>query len=341
MNPSQPERFDRQIRFASLGARGQERLSAARVLLVGTGALGGVLAQTLVRAGVGQLVLADRDIVERSNLPRQVLFEDQHAEAGEAKVVAARMSLERIGGPTRLECHAVHVDGRNLAELAAGCDLILDGTDNLATRYLINDFSIQQGIPWIYGGVVGGAGLVLPVLPGKGPCLRCVFRTPPPPGSLPTCDTAGVILPAVSLVASMQAGLALRILGGSDLPKPGLIELDAWNGEVRRLEARPDPTCPCCGLGKFEFWDQSQGDETLTLCGRNTVQVHRPGPAPDLDAIAARLAGVATRIQRAGPLLRAEVDDLVLTVFPDGRTLIEGTDDPQRAQGIFDRWIGG
>jgi adenylyltransferase/sulfurtransferase len=341
MTPHQPKRFDRQERFAPLGKEGQERLAAGKVLLVGTGALGGVLAQSMMRAGVGELVLADRDIVELSNLPRQVLFDDAHAAAGQAKVFAAEETLKRIGGPTRLTCHAVHVDGRNLAELAEGCDLILDGTDNLGTRYLINDYCVQQGIPWIYGGVVGGAGLVLPIMPGSGPCLRCVFRTPPPAGTLPTCDTAGVIMPAVGLVASMQAGLALRILSGAPLPEAALIELDAWNGECRRLVAKADPDCPCCGARIFEFWDQAQGEETLTLCGRNTVQVMRPGTPPDLDAVAAQLEQVAKRVVRAGPLLRAEVEDLVLTVFPDGRTLIEGTDDPMRAQGIFDRWIGG
>jgi adenylyltransferase/sulfurtransferase len=341
MTPSTPQRFDRQVRFASLGTEGQERIAQARVLLVGTGALGGVLAQCLVRAGVGELVLADRDIVELSNLPRQVLFDDAHAEQGQAKVLAAAETLARIGGPTHISCHAVHVDGRNLAELSEGCDLILDGTDNLSTRYLINDYCVQHGLPWIYGGVVGGAGLVLPILPGRGPCLRCVFRNPPPPGTLPTCDTAGVIMPAVGLVGSMQAGLALRILGGSSPPETALIELDAWNGECRRLVAKADPECPCCGQRKFEFWEQAQGDETLTLCGRNTVQVQRPGAAPDLDLLAERLKPVAKRVVRAGPLLRAEIEDLVLTVFPDGRTLIEGTDDPHRAQGMFDRWIGG
>ncbi|MBL6721307.1 MAG: ThiF family adenylyltransferase [Planctomycetes bacterium] len=334
-------RFERQARFAPLGQEGQQRLAESRVLLVGVGALGGVLAQALTRAGVGQLVLADRDLVEETNLPRQVLFEDRHAREGTPKVEAARETLTRIGGPTSLEVHAVHVDAANLPDLAAGCDLVLDGTDNLATRYLINDHCVATGTPWIYGGVVGGAGLVLPVLPEVGPCLRCVFREPPPPGTLPTCDTAGVILPAVGLVASLQAGLALRCLAAPAGLEPALVELDAWSGEVRRLRAQRDPACPCCGAREFPWLERGDADHAVSLCGRNTVQVQRPGPAPDLDRLATRLAAAGASVRRAGPLLRAEVEEVALTVFPDGRTLIEGTDDCARAEALYDRWLGG
>lgn len=338
----QPDRrFERQVRFAPLGDSGQRRLAESRVLLVGVGALGGVLAQSLTRAGVGQLVLADRDVVEESNLPRQVLFEDRHAAEGVPKVEAALESLGRIGGPTRLEAHALHVDAGELPRLAEGCDLVLDGTDNLATRYLVNDHCVRTGIPWIYGGVVGGAGLVLPVLPGRGPCLRCVFREPPPPGTLPTCDTAGVVLPAVGLVASLQAGLALRVLVEPGGLEPALVELDAWSGEVRRLRAGRDEACPCCGGRQFPWLERGDADHAVSLCGRNTVQVKRTGAAPDLDRVVARLEAAGAAVRRAGPLLRAEVEEFVLTVFPDGRTLIEGTDDCGRAEAVYDRWLGG
>ncbi len=234
--PNVPGRFDRQERFAALGAQGQARLEAARVLLVGAGALGGVLAQTLTRAGVGTLVICDRDVVEVTNLPRQVLFEDRHADAATPKALAAKESLLRIGGPTQIEAHAVHVEATNLAQLARDADLVLDGTDNLTTRYLINDWCVREGRPWVYGGVVSSGGLVLPILPGKSACLRCVFPDPPPAGSLPTCDSAGVILPAVGAIASLQAGAVLRILGApeGDEFHPKLTQLDVWTGALRR-----------------------------------------------------------------------------------------------------------
>jgi len=333
-------RFDRQVRFAQLGAEGQDRLQQARVLLVGCGALGGVLAQHLVRAGVGTLVLVDRDIVELSNLPRQVLFDERHAQEGTPKVLASAETLARAGGPTRIETHATHLDADNLADLAQGCDLLLDGTDNLGTRYLLNDYAVRHTTPWIYGGVVGGAGLVLPILPGRGPCLRCVFRDPPPAGTLATCDTAGVIAPAVGLVASMQAGLALRLLSGAEDPEPALLELDAWNGEVRRIRTRPDPDCPACAAAEFPWLDAPLAQRAVSLCGRNTVQVRGAGGAVDLDGLTRKLQGVACEIRRAGPLLRFRVEQHQMTLFPDGRALVEGTEDTDRALALVDRYIG-
>jgi adenylyltransferase/sulfurtransferase len=333
-------RFDRQERFAALGSEGQARVQEARVLLVGCGALGGVLAQHLHRAGVGTLVLVDRDVVELSNLPRQVLFDERHAEEGTPKVLASAETLARAGGPTRLETHATHLDADNLPELAEGCDLLLDGTDNLGTRYLLNDYAVRHTVPWIYGGVVGGAGLVLPILPGRGPCLRCVFRDPPPAGTLATCDTAGVISPAVGLIASMQAGLALRLLSGAADPEPALLELDAWNGEVRRIRTQADPECPACGQGRFPWLDEPKTQRAVSLCGRNTVQVRGQGDALDLDNLTKQLEGVARDIRRAGPILRFCVEDHQLTLFPDGRALVEGTEDTDRALALVDRYVG-
>ena len=333
-------RFERQVRYAPLGAEGQEALARARVLLVGTGALGGGLAQLLHRAGVGTLVLADRDVVDETNLPRQVLFDERHAREAVPKVEAAAETLARAGGPTRLELHAVHVDADNLPQLAGDCDLILDGTDNLPTRYLINDHAVSSGTPWIYGGVVGGGGLLMPVLPGAGPCLRCVFRDPPPPGTLPTCDTAGVIAPAVGAVAALQAGLALRLLVEPDGLEPALVELDAWGGEVRRVRAARDPDCPCCGRGEHPWLETPETGQAVTLCGRDTVQVRGAGGRPDVDRIVERLEGVADEVRRAGPLLRFAVDGVRVTLFPDGRALIEGTEDVERGLALYDRYVG-
>lgn len=337
-------RFDRQIRFAPFGRAGQERLEDARVLLVGCGALGGVLAQSLTRAGVGELVLVDRDIVEESNLPRQVLFEDRHAREGTLKVVAAEEALARIGGPTRFEAHAQHLDADTIEELAEGCDLVLDGTDNLGTRYLINDWCVENDVPWVYGGVVGSGGLVLAVLPGRGPCLRCVFDSPPPTGTLPTCDTAGVLLPAVGAIASMQAGIALRLLAeGPDAEtplEPALLELDVWSGALRRLPIGRQEGCACCGERDFVWLHDPQARRATILCGRNAVQVRGLGAAPDLDLLERTLTPLASSTRRAGPILRCAIDPHVLTIFADGRALVEGTDDIDRAIALYDRYIG-
>jgi len=334
-----PDRFDRQVRFAGLGPEGQRRLGEARVLLVGCGALGGVLAQELARMGVGLLRLVDRDIVELSNLPRQVLFEERHAESGHPKVEAARETLERIGGPTRIETHAVHVGAENITELAEGVDLVLDGTDNLSTRYLINDLCVSRELPWVYGGVVGASGLVLGVRPGQGACLRCLFPEPPPAGSLPTCDSAGVILPAVAAVASLQAGIGARLLVDPAGCTSRLQSIDVWEPEVHRLNAPRDPACPCCGERRFEFLESVER-EPVVLCGRNTVQVNATGPRPDLERLARHLEPITDAVERIGAVLRFGVEEFRVTVFPDGRALIEGTEDPERARILYDRFLG-
>lgn len=314
------------------------------MLLVGCGALGGVLAQSLTRAGIGQLVLVDRDIVEESNLARQVLFEDSHARAASLKVEAARETLGRIGGPTRFETHAQHLDADTIEELAEGCDLVLDGTDNLGTRYLINDYCVSEDVPWVYGGVVGSGGLVMAIVPGRGPCLRCLFETPPPTGSLETCDTAGVILPAVGAIASLQAGLALRLLAEApDDPaplRPALLELDVWSGALRRLELARQENCPCCGQRDFTWLEEPLGRRATILCGRNAVQVRGLAAKPDLDRLQSVLEPISISTKRAGPILRCEIEEHTLTVFEDGRALIEGTDDIDRAIALYDRYVG-
>lgn len=334
-----------------MGKVGQARLQASRVLLVGTGALGGVLAQNLVRAGVGELILCDRDIVELSNLPRQVLFEDRHAAQKTPKALAALETLSRIGGPTKLRAEACHVDAENLPDLAGGIDLVLDGTDNLATRYLINDWCVREGVPWVYGGVVGSGGLVLPILPGQSACLRCIFPDPPPAGSLPTCDSAGVIAPAVGVIASMQAGAAMRILSSTPQGKDGanrtnpalepkLLQIDVWTGSTLAVDATMRPGCRTCDTGEFDFLDAPGGRDPVVLCGRNTVQISGSGIKPDLAAIAARSKEFADDVVNLGVLLRITIEGVVLTLFPDGRALVEGTDDVDRARALFDRYLG-
>ncbi len=336
-------RFDRQVRFQPLGVEGQERLGASSVLVVGCGALGGALAMQLVRSGVGRVSLVDRDVVELTNLPRQVLFEPEHL--GRPKALAARESLARIGGPSQVEAHAEHLDADNVAELARGAELLLDGTDNLATRYLINDYCVERGAPWVYGGVVGASGLVLPIVPGASACLRCVFPDPPPPGSLPTCDTAGVILPAVAAIAALQCGAALRLLAAPRASwsshRGRLIELDVWNLESHTLDAARDPNCPCCAERRFEFLDAGAGGAAVSLCGRNTVQVRPTLRAPvDLEPLAARLGASVLDLSLHDGVLSFRAEDKRFTVFRDGRALIEGLDDAVRARALYDRFLG-
>lgn len=339
------KRFDRQARFAPLGAAGQARLQRASVLVVGCGALGGAAAHALARCGIGRLVIADRDIVEESNLPRQVLFTG--AQLGLPKVDAAAATLASIGGPTRVEPHALHVDARVLERLGTGVDLVVDGTDNLATRYLVNDWSVAREVPWIYAGVVGASGLVLGVRPRRGPCLRCLFPTPAPAGSLETCESAGVILPAVELVSALQIALALRWLSAAALPSAAeepLQRVDAWRGECASLAIARDPACPCCGAGRYEFLEAPPERAPVVLCGRNTVQIQARAPGGvqrfDAEALAGRLAGAGVRVERAGSLLRFAAEDVRFTLFPDGRALLEGTADEDRARALYDRWIG-
>lgn len=337
-------RFDRQERFAPLGPAGQERLGRSRVLVVGCGALGGALAQSMVRSGVGLVRIVDRDVVEESNLPRQVLFEP--GDLGAPKAQVAARALARVGGPSRIEPCVRHLDAEALRELATDVDLVLDGTDNLATRYLINDFAVERGSPWIYGGVVGSSGLVFPILPPRGACLRCLFPDPPPPGALPTCDSAGVLQPAVAAIAALQAGAALRQLGEAPERRSAvarLVELDVWTLECHGLEVPKDPDCPCCARREFAFLDADTTGDALSLCGRNTVQV-RPRRATrarvDLPALRERLAGLATEVALHDGLLRFRLEGITCSVFPDGRALFEGTDDPLRARALYDRWLG-
>jgi adenylyltransferase/sulfurtransferase len=333
-------RHARQVRFAPISTRGQARIESARVLLVGCGALGGHLAQSLVRAGIGELRLVDRDTVEETNLPRQVLFTEAQARAAMPKALASVESLAPIGARTLLAPRVAHLDARLLDELGEGVDLVLDGTDNLETRYLLNDWCVARGVPWVYGGVVGASGLVLPVRPGVGACLACAFPAPPPAGTLPTCETAGVIQPAVALVAALQAAAALRLVVDPEGTPSKLVEIDAWNLRVRELHLPRDPGCRACARREFPHLSDAAGPRATRLCGRHTVQVRGGAGRVDLLALAARLGGDARVVAATGSLLRFEIDGLRLTVFADARALVEGTEDEARALAAYDRWIG-
>ncbi len=321
-------------------------MEQACVLVVGCGALGGSLAQSMHRAGVGRLIIVDRDLVELSNLPRQVLFEERHADGATPKALAARETLLKAGGPTRIEAHARHLDAALLEELGGDVDLVLDGTDNLSTRYLLNDFALSRGLPWVYGGVVGSHGLMLPVLPdlrSPGACLRCLFPDPPAPQSLDTCETAGIILPAVSAVAALQSAAALRWISSDAAARaaiePMLVQLDVWTLEFMTIRAGRQADCPCCVQRKFPFLEEAAARSAVVLCGRNMVQVRGVGRV-DVARVRRVVSEHASSLVEAGPLMRFDVEGLRVTLFPDGRALIDGTDDPGRARAVYDRYIG-
>ena len=347
------DRYHRQTLLPQIGAAGQARLGAAHVLLVGCGALGSVLADQLVRAGVGSLRIVDRDVVELTNLQRQVLFDESDAREGTPKAVAAAARLRRINSEVRVEpivadLHAGNVEA--FAGLEAGArpaDLILDGTHNVETRFLLNDVAVKHGRPWVYGACVGMDGRVMVVHPPRTPCLRCVFPEPPGPGELPTCDTAGVLGPVAAAVASLQMVAALKLLTGQASAHANeLVSVDLWKGRFRAtsLDDAKRSDCPTCAKRRFEFLDRADAGQAVSLCGRNAVQIRpaRNAGGLDLAALEEKLRS-SGNVERTPFLLRCKPADhapLQLTVFGDGRAIIHGTTDSKRARSAYARWIG-
>jgi molybdopterin-synthase adenylyltransferase len=342
-------RYDRQQILPQIGPAGQERLGRARVLLVGCGALGSVLAEMLVRGGVGSLRIVDRDLVEMTNLQRQVLFDESDAARELPKAVAAADRLVKINSQVQIEPIVADVNAGNIELLAAGFDLILDGTDNVATRYLINDLAVKQCIGWVYGACVGTAGRVWPIWPGRTGCLRCVFPDPPRAEELATCDTAGVLGPAAVVVGGWQAAMAMRMLvEGPEQSRalPGLMSFDVWSGELRSVDSAKMPAvdCPCCVRRDFPFLSTSGVDFTTNICGRRAVQVVRGGATAKIE-----LAAMAQKWRKIGTVatspwfIRCKLNDppeIDLTLFPDGRLVVHGSTEPSRARSMYARYVG-
>jgi adenylyltransferase/sulfurtransferase len=337
-----PGRYSRQVLFPEIGPEGQARLMRARVALVGCGALGTVQASLLARAGIGRLRIIDRDFVEESNLQRQILFDEEDVRGLLPKAVAAERKLRAVNSLVAVEGLVEDLNAASAGRLLEGFDLILDATDNFDARFLLNDYAVSTGTPWIYGACVGSYGLTFPVLPGEGPCLRCVFESAPPPGLSPSCDTAGVLGSIVAIVASLQVASALKILARrrGRLPR-SMAVLDVWENRHDAVDLPPrDPDCPCCGRRRFEYLEGSLGSDTATLCGRNAVQIRRrDGGRLDLDEVARRLQAVGT-LERNRFLLRADIDSYRLTVFADGRAIVGGTTDPAVARSVYARYVG-
>jgi len=338
MIPGASERYSRQVLFAPIGEAGQLRLRRSSVCIVGCGALGSFQAEALTRAGIGRLRIIDRDYVDFTNLQRQWLYDESDAEKEIPKVIAAARRLHQVNGDVEIEPLVSDVTPSNVEELVSDCDLILDGTDNFETRYLLNDLSVKMGIPWIYGAAIGSYGVVMPVVPARGPCFACVYPEPPP-GLQPTCDVNGVLASATASVAALQASMAMRVLVGWDDFRGFIHTCDVWEGTSKRVSAGSrDPECRVCGLRQFSYLDGKRRTP-VSLCGRNAVQLHEMARPLDLQELAARLRPHGeVRVNEFALRLRLPKYDL--TFFPDGRAIIKGTTDVGVARSVYARLIG-
>jgi adenylyltransferase/sulfurtransferase len=343
---SKRNRYSRQIQYSAIGEAGQARISGSTVLLVGCGALGCVLANTLVRAGVGKIRLLDRDWVELTNLQRQSLFTEKDVADELPKAIAASRRLAEVNSTVEIEPHVIDFNFENAKALCEGVDLILDGTDNFEARFLINDASHKFGIPWVYGGCLGSGGQTMTILPGKSACLNCLMLDgPPPPGTTATCDTAGVLEPIISLIASIQAMEALKILSGNvDAASPYLQVFDMWGNRHRQIRVAGlagQGSCPTCGQGTYDWLAGRMGSQSTVLCGRNAVQLSFiDSQTVDLEQLEKRLEGVAT-VVRNKYYLRADIDVFSITVFPDGRAIVKGTEEIAVAKRVYSQYVGG
>lgn len=364
------DRYHRQRLLPAIGDAGQERLRGATVLVAGCGALGCSTIDALARAGVGHLRLVDRDIVELTNLQRQTLYTEQDARDGTPKAIAAAARVAAINSEIEVDPIVADLSSVNATRISSGCDLIVDGLDNFETRYLLNDLAVRDGLPYVYGGAVGTTGMSLVILPRASgepraaletpftetpptPCLRCLFPEAPPPGATPTCDTAGVLGPMVTLIGAFQAAQAIKLLVGAvDAVDRRLLTIELWENEWRFMDvssAGPSPECPCCGARRFEHLDARQTGGASMLCGRDAVQIVPGGDTServDLAALAARLAAHGVfdvRPHMLRGVLEAERGDagaVELTVFRDGRAIVKGIRDLPRGRAIYARYVG-
>lgn len=336
------ERYSRQILFNGIGKQGQLRLLQSRVLIVGCGALGSAHAESLARAGVGKLRIADRDFVEASNLQRQTMFTERDAAERVPKAIAAASHIREINAEIEVEPEIADVNHSNMERLIADCDVVLDGTDNFATRYLINDACVKHEVNWIYGAAVGSYGVTMTIRPHQTACLRCVFPEAPPAASAPTCDTAGVIMPIISVVAAVQVAEALKLLTGQyDKLHGALMQFDVWQNEWRKIKPGPPaPDCPSCAQRNFQTLESNTADFAAVLCGRDAVQIS-PAQMTQLN-----FAELADRLRVSGDvkfndyLLRFRTGRFELTVFQDARSIIRGTSEISTARSLYAKYIG-
>jgi adenylyltransferase/sulfurtransferase len=356
-------RYHRQMLLPGFGEAGQRRLLGSTALVLGCGALGSLIADLLARAGVGHLVIVDRDLIELTNLQRQVLFDEQDVADAIPKAEAAKRRIARVNSQVKVTAIVDDLNHGNIERYAAGSDILVDGLDNFEARYLANDFAVKHGVPYIYGGAVGTVGAAFAILPhsvkgdtpweaGTGtatPCLRCLFEEPPPPGMNPTCDTAGVMAPAVATIASFQVAETLKVLTGNlERVCPTLLNIDLWNNTVVQLKvasAYEHGDCPCCKHHRLEYLEGSLGSGATTLCGREAVQLtHKQNSATlDLKEIGARLSRHG-KVAASPYMIRANITDngkpYILSLFPDGRAIVHGTAEASVARSVYAKYVG-
>ena len=339
MDAGQAKRYQRQIRCAVWGENGQTAFSKAHAVIVGCGALGSVMAEALVRAGVGLLTLIDRDFVEEDNLHRQFLFSERDAAEALPKAVAAARRLRELNSAVEIHPVVADVDSSNARELLPGADVILDGLDNFETRYLLNDYSVDSGTPWIYSAAVGTYGLTMTILPGDTACLRCVYPDPPS-GAQPTCETDGVLAPATMLIATLAAAEAMKLLSGNRAAvRRTILTANIWNAHIR--ESAPperDPDCPACVRRNLP-WLNGEHRAPVSLCGRNAVQIHERQRPIDLGELEQRLAALGS-VRANAFALRFFREPYEITVFADGRAIVKGTTDTGLARSLYSRYVG-
>jgi adenylyltransferase/sulfurtransferase len=335
------DRYCRQSILPEIGRDGQRRLGESRAVIVGLGAMGSSVANTLVRAGIGHVVLIDRDLVELHNLQRQILYSEEDLDR--PKAVAAAEILHTINSSVEVEARTNDLNVLNAEKLLTGADIILDGTDNLQTRFLINDVCVKHRIPWIYAGAVGTGGMVMPIVPGRTPCFRCLVPSLPGPGLLQTCDIAGVLNTIPTLIASLECTLAFQILTGrfeAGDETAYLVHVDAWRQTFDRMEVGRRADCPCCGKGQLDFLNAVSREMVTSLCGRDAIQIT---PAAALEV---SLEELESRLSRLGDvrstryMLTFKSGTEEISIFRDGRAIIKGTKDEAAARSLYARYIG-
>jgi molybdopterin-synthase adenylyltransferase len=341
VNDSLQEKYSRQVLFAGIGPEGQQRLLASRAAIVGCGAIGAAAANLLVRAGVGYLRIIDRDFVEPSNLQRQTLFDESDALNVLPKAVAAERKLRSINSSVVVEGVVADLGPRNTEALLSGLDLLLDGTDNFETRFLLNDLAVKTSRPWIYAASVASYGLTMSILPGATACLACLLESGAASQGLEeTCDTIGVLGPIVNLIASLQVAEALKLLSGHPEALHGrLLSCDVWTGRMQSIGVARHPECRVCVRREFPYL-AGEVQPRITLCGRDSVQIHERSRALDLGVLQARLKPLVDDVHQNDFLLRFRIAPYEMTVFADGRAILKGTKDPAVARSLYARYIG-
>ena len=333
------DRYSRQILFSPIGIKGQRKLADSSAVIIGCGALGTVIATVLVRAGVGKVKIIDRDFIEYHNLQRQVLFDEDDIKNQLPKAIAAERHLRKVNSSIEIEGVVADVNYTNIEKLIRSADIILDGLDNLETRFLINDTALKLKIPWIYGGAISSFGMTMNIIPDKTPCLRCVWGNTSGHGLSLTCDTAGVIAPAPFVTGSLQSVEAIKLLVGDENINRDLISIDVWTADFKRFKVTRRPDCPACN-GKFDFLDAQFGTKTTSLCGQNAVQVLNPGiNHVSFEQLELRLKNIG-KVSHNEFMLDFKVDSQEMVVFPDGRAIVKNTADESLARGLYAKYIG-